>query len=26
MVYHISKSEVKKEITKCGKDPVYFLN
>ena len=26
MAYHISKSEVKKEITKCGKDPVYFLN
>jgi len=26
MAYHISKSEVKKEITKCGKDPAYFLN
>jgi len=26
MAYHISKAEVKKEITKCGKDPVYFLN
>jgi len=26
MAYHISKTEVKKEITKCGKDPVYFLN
>jgi len=26
MVYHISKTEIKKEITKCGKDPVYFLN
>jgi len=26
MAYHISKTEVKKEVTKCGKDPVYFLN
>jgi len=26
MAYHISKSEIKKEVTKCGKDPVYFLN
>ena len=26
MAYHISKSEVKREITKCGKDAVYFLN
>jgi hypothetical protein len=26
MVYNISKNEIKKEITKCGKDPVYFLN
>jgi hypothetical protein len=26
MAYLISKSEVKKEITKCGKDPTYFLN
>tara|TARA_Y100000310_G_scaffold343339_1_gene450496 strand:+ start:1039 stop:2625 length:1587 start_codon:yes stop_codon:yes gene_type:complete len=26
MAYRISKSEIKKEITKCGKDPVYFLN
>ena len=26
MAYNIPKSEIKKEITKCGKDPVYFLN
>ena len=26
MAYHIPKNEIKKEITKCGKDPVYFLN
>jgi len=26
MAYHISKNEIKKEITKCGKDPAYFLN
>lgn len=26
MSYRIPKSQVKKEVMKCGKDPVYFLN
>lgn len=26
MAYTIKKSQVKQEIKKCGKDPVYFLN
>ena len=26
MSYRISKAQIKKEITKCGKDPIYFLN
>lgn len=26
MSYKVSKSQIKKEITKCGKDPIYFLN
>jgi len=26
MAYNIPKTQLKKEITKCGKDPVYFLN
>ena len=26
MSYRISKDQIKKEITKCGKDPIYFLN
>jgi len=26
MAHQISKSEIRKEVTKCGKDPVYFLN
>ena len=26
MSYQLSKKEVIKEIVKCGKDPVYFIN
>ena len=26
MAYQLSKEEVVKEIVRCGKDPVYFLN
>ena len=26
MSYQLSKNEILKEIVKCGKDPVYFLN
>jgi hypothetical protein len=26
MSYRIPKSQIKKEVMKCGKDPVYFLN
>jgi len=26
MSYQLTKSEITKEILKCGKDPVYFIN
>ena len=26
MSYKLSKKEVMREIVKCGKDPVYFIN
>ena len=26
MSYEPSKQEIRKEILKCGKDPVYFIN
>tara|TARA_R110002110_G_scaffold4945_4_gene24981 strand:+ start:6707 stop:8293 length:1587 start_codon:yes stop_codon:yes gene_type:complete len=26
MSYNLSKNEIRKEVTKCGKDPTYFLN
>jgi hypothetical protein len=26
MKYHLTKAEIRKELLKCGKDPVYFIN
>jgi len=26
MKYHLTKAEIRKELLRCGKDPVYFIN